>query len=136
MSEWRILHGDVRERLKDLPDGFFQCVVTSPPYWGLRDYGIRGQIGMEGAYQTYVGVMVEVFAEVWRVLRSDGVLWLNLGDCYSGSWGARGRGEHTNIDPHLQYAYDMEMAAAVNELRWILARLTEAESPLPPAQER
>lgn len=62
-----------------------QCVVTSPPYWGLRDYGITGQLGLERTPEEYVANMVAVFREVWRVLRSDGTLWLNLGDSYAGS---------------------------------------------------
>ena len=66
------------------------CVVTSPPYWGLRDYGLDGGIGLEPTLELYVEHMVEVFREVWRVLRQDGTLWLNLGDAYSGSWGNYG----------------------------------------------
>ena len=61
------------------------CVVTSPPYWGLRDYGIAGQLGLERTPEEYVAAMVAVFREVWRVLRDDGTLWLNLGDCYASS---------------------------------------------------
>ena len=63
-----------------------QCVVTSPPYWGLRCYGVDGQLGLEETPEEYVAKMVEVFREVRRVLRLDGTLWLNLGDCYAGSW--------------------------------------------------
>lgn len=81
----RILVGDVRERLRELPDASVQCCVTSPPYWGLRDYGHDGQIGLEQTPDEYVTQMVEVFREVWRVLRDDGTLWLNLGDSYAGS---------------------------------------------------
>jgi DNA modification methylase len=79
----RILIGDVLERLADLPDESVQCVVTSPPYWGLRDYGVEGQIGLEESPDAYVAKMVEVFAEVRRVLRDDGTVWLNLGDSYN-----------------------------------------------------
>lgn len=79
----RILLGDCRQRLAELPDESVHCVVTSPPYWGLRDYGVAGQIGLEADYGQYVASMVEVFAEVRRVLRADGMLWLNLGDCYA-----------------------------------------------------
>jgi DNA modification methylase len=89
----RILIGDVRQRLRDLPDNSVNCVVTSPPYFGLRDYGHEGQIGLEPTPAEFVAVMVEVFREVRRVLRDDGTLWLNLGDSYAGSWGAQGR-EH------------------------------------------
>lgn len=86
-----ILCGDVRERLREIPDESVHCVVTSPPYWGLRDYGVDGQLGLEATPEEYVANMVEVFREVRRVLRTDGTLWLNLGDSYAGSWGAQGR---------------------------------------------
>ena len=79
----RILVGDVRERLAELPDGSVRCVVTSPPYWGLRDYGHDGQMGLEQTPDEYVAGMVEVFREVRRVLADDGTLWLNLGDSYA-----------------------------------------------------
>lgn len=81
----KILPGDVLDRLKDLPNESVHCVVTSPPYYGLRDYGVEGQIGLEETPEQYVKKMVEVFKEVRRVLRSDGTLWLNLGDSYAGS---------------------------------------------------
>lgn len=87
-----ILLGDVREQLKTLADESVHCVVTSPPYFGLRDYGVSGQIGLEASPAAFVEVMVEVFREVRRVLRDDGTLWLNLGDSYAGSWGAQSRG--------------------------------------------
>jgi len=83
----RILTGDCRETLKTLGEGTVQCVVTSPPYWGLRDYGADGQIGLEVTPDEYIAAMVEVFREVRRVLRDDGVCWLNLGDSYT----SRGR---------------------------------------------
>jgi DNA modification methylase len=79
----RILLGDVRETLKSLPDASVQCVVTSPPYWGLRDYGVDGQIGLEQTPDTYVAEMVGVFREVRRVMRKDATLWMNLGDSYN-----------------------------------------------------
>jgi len=85
-----ILVGDVRQRLAELSDCSVQCVVTSPPYWGLRDYGNDGQIGLEKTPDEYVDEIVKVFAEVRRVLKDDGVLWLNLGDSYNGSGGAGG----------------------------------------------
>ena len=85
MSSATILVGDVRKRLAEIPDRTVQCCVTSPPYWGLRDYGHDGQIGLEQTPDEYVAEMVAVFAEVRRVLRDDGVLWLNLGDSYAGN---------------------------------------------------
>ena len=75
--------GDSLEILRTLPDGSAQCCVTSPPYWGLRDYGHDEQIGLEQTPEEYVSRLVAVFAEVRRVLADDGVLWLNLGDSYA-----------------------------------------------------
>lgn len=79
-----ILVGDVRDRLRQMADESVHCVVTSPPYFGLRDYGCAGQIGLEATPDAYTAEMVAVFREVRRVLRSDGALWLNLGDSYAG----------------------------------------------------
>lgn len=78
----RIIVGDVMDGLRSMADGTVQCVVTSPPYWGLRDYGADGQIGLEDTPEQYVARLVAVFREVRRVLRDDGTLWVNLGDCY------------------------------------------------------
>lgn len=86
----RILTGDAVDVLKTLPDRSVQSCITSPPYWGLRDYGTPGQLGLEKTPAEYVGNLVTVFREVRRVLRDDGVLWLNLGDSYAGSWGNHG----------------------------------------------
>jgi DNA modification methylase len=79
----RVLVGDCRDVLRTLDAESVQCVVTSPPYFGLRDYGIAGQIGLEATPDAYVAEMVAVFREVRRVLRHDGTLWLNLGDSYN-----------------------------------------------------
>jgi DNA modification methylase len=73
--------------LKSLPDESVHCVVTSPPYFGLRDYGVAGQIGLEETPEGFVAELVGVFDEVRRVLRSDGTVWLNLGDSYAGGGG-------------------------------------------------
>jgi DNA modification methylase len=83
MSTQRIIPGDCIEGLRTLPDASVHCCVTSPPYWGLRDYGHDGQIGLESTPEAYVARMVEVFREVRRVLRDDGTCWLNLGDSYA-----------------------------------------------------
>lgn len=79
-----VLNGDAITQLTKLPDASVQCCVTSPPYWGLRDYGCAGQLGLEKTPEEYVCNMVQVFREVRRVLRDDGTLWLNLGDSYAG----------------------------------------------------
>lgn len=86
-----IKNGDCRTVLKDLASESVQCVVTSPPYWGLRDYGHADQIGREATPQEYIDAMVQVFSEVRRVIRTDGTLWLNIGDSYcSTAPGTRG----------------------------------------------
>jgi DNA modification methylase len=79
--------GDCRELLRAMPAASVQTCVTSPPYFGLRDYGVAGQIGLEQTPDEYVAQMVDVFREVRRVLRDDGTLWLNLGDSYLGGGG-------------------------------------------------
>ena len=83
----RVLEGDCRAVLAGLPDASVQCVVTSPPYYGLRDYGVDGQIGLERTPDEYVAEMVAVFREVRRALRDDGTLWLNIGDSYAAQRG-------------------------------------------------
>lgn len=91
-DDWLTIHvGDNRAVLPTLPDQSIHCIVTSPPYWGLRDYGHDGQIGLEQTPEQYVAEMVAVFRECRRVLRDDGTLWLNLGDSYAtGSKGNEG----------------------------------------------
>jgi DNA modification methylase len=90
--------GDVRDVLPTLDAELVQCVVTSPPYWGLRDYGVDGQIGLEPTPDAYVQTLVAVFREIKRVLRDDGTVWLNLGDSYAASGPAGGAGkQHTNV---------------------------------------
>lgn len=97
-----IIQGDCIDVLKGLPEGIVNTCITSPPYFGLRDYGVDGQIGLEETPDQYVAKLVEVFREVRRVLRDDGTLWLNLGDSYAGSWGNyggcnRGKGNQRKI---------------------------------------
>ena len=79
----QILIGDVFDRLAELPADSVDCCVTSPPYWGLRDYGVAGQIGLEPTLAEHIDVMVRVFDAVRRVLKPEGTLWLNYGDCYA-----------------------------------------------------
>ena len=92
----QILVGDVRQTLSTLPEKSVQCCVTSPPYFGLRDYGVDGQIGLEQTPDEFVAELVSVFREVRRVLRDDGTLWLNLGDSYANDtkWGGSTSGKH------------------------------------------
>lgn len=90
----RIIHGDCFEVLKTLDGNSIDCCVTSPPYWGLRDYGVEGQLGLENTPEEYTEKLVSVFREVKRVLKREGTLWLNLGDSYAGSgkgYGHNGR---------------------------------------------
>ena len=95
MTKDTILLGDALEVLRGMLDESVHCCITSPPYWGLRDYGIGGQLGLEKTPEEYVAKMVNVFREVRRVLRNDGTLWLNLGDSYAG--GARRWGGYENM---------------------------------------
>jgi DNA modification methylase len=81
----RILQGDCRQVLKTLPDESVHCIVTSPPYYGLRDYESTDQIGLESSPAAYIETLVDVFHQARRVLRADGTLWLNLGDSYATS---------------------------------------------------
>lgn len=82
---FKLLVGDAIEQLKTLPDKSINTCVTSPPYYGLRDYGIDGQLGLEESPEEYINKLVDVFREVKRVLRDDGILWVNIGDSYAGS---------------------------------------------------
>lgn len=84
---YEILQGDCREMMRTMPEKSVQTCVTSPPYFGLRDYGNDGQIGLEPTPDEFVGKLVEVFREVRRVLRDDGTLWLNIGDSYAANRG-------------------------------------------------
>ena len=102
----KILVGDVRSRLKELEENSVQTVITSPPYWGLRDYGNDGQLGLESTPQEFVKNLCQVFDEVWRVMKDDGTLWLNLGDSYAGS----GKGPAGNLgakhnERHLEHKH-------------------------------
>ncbi len=89
----QILVGDCIDMMRTLPDQSVHTCVTSPPYYGLRDYGVEGQIGLEETPTEFIARLVAVFREVRRVLRDDGTIWVNMGDSYAGSWGAHGRGD-------------------------------------------
>lgn len=85
-----VIESDAALALKRLPSESVQCIVTSPPYWGLRDYGIKGQIGLEAKLEQYISRLTAIFSEAKRVLKNDGVFWLNIGDGYtSGNRGYR-----------------------------------------------
>lgn len=79
----KFITGDCREKLAELPDQSVHCCVTSPPYFGLRDYGVEGQIGLESSLDEFLEIMVDIFHQVRRVLRDDGTLWVNVGDSYA-----------------------------------------------------
>jgi DNA modification methylase len=119
-----IRHGDCRDVLRTLPDESVHCCVTSPPYFGLRDYGVDGQIGLEDTPDAFVDEMVSVFREVKRVLRDDGTLWLNLGDSYAAS----GRGGNPEDSKHQkqgsnrgsrQFFQSEAVAAGVIGRKWV-----------------
>lgn len=82
-----VYNADALDALRALPAESIHCCVTSPPYWGLRDYGVAGQIGLEQSFQEYVQKIVAICQEVWRVLRNDGTCWVNLGDSYASNGG-------------------------------------------------
>ena len=93
MNKTTLMIGDCRKRLKEIPDESVHCIVTSPPYWGLRTYGGESDmIGMEGTWQDHLDNLMLVFDECWRVLRHDGTFWLNYGDAY---WGGKGASSST-----------------------------------------
>lgn len=110
----QIIIGDVREEIRKLPTGSVHCVVTSPPYWGLRDYGVSGQIGLEDTPQQFVDEMVALFREVRRVLRDDGTLWFNMGDSYAGS--GRG-GNPTKQTSTLEGGHETQLASMIKRSR-------------------
>ena len=83
-----------------MPDSFADCIVTSPPYWAKRDYGVPGQYGHEASPAAYADTMRSVFREARRVLADDGTCWLNLGDSYSASSGGA-TGLHAYLGPHI-----------------------------------
>jgi DNA modification methylase len=94
---WQVIQGDTRDGLRSMPEKSAHTCMTSPPYWGLRDYGVDGQIGLEQTPDAYVAAMVDVFREVRRVLRDDGTCWVNLGDSYAS--GATGRNDAERETP-------------------------------------
>ena len=102
MENHRILVGDCIEMMRTLPDESVHTCVTSPPYFGLRDYGVDGQIGLEASPREFIDNLVQVFCEVRRVLRADGTIWVNMGDSYASKPnGPLGGGGHKTDAPHV-----------------------------------
>lgn len=132
----RIIEGDCLEVMQSLDAGSVQVCVTSPPYYGLRDYGVDGQIGLEPTPDEYVAKMVAVFREVRRVLRNDGTLWLNLGDSYSNAGTRQGdRGgavsENTNAQRMIGSGYRPRVGGLKNKdligIPWRVALALQAD---------
>jgi DNA modification methylase len=88
----KIIQGDCLSELKKLPDESVDCVITSPPYWALRDYGVEGQLGLEKTFQEYITKLCDIFDETKRILKNSGTCWVNIGDTYYSS-GKTGSGE-------------------------------------------
>ena len=110
----KILVGDCRQTLKQIPDKSIHCVITSPPYWGLRAYkGDPGMIGLESTWQEHLYNLLEVFNEVWRVMRDDATLWLNYGDAYAGN-------SKSFKNPRNLMQMPARLAIAMQEHGWIL----------------
>jgi len=119
-----IMIGDVREQLRLLPADSVHCIVTSPPYWGLRDYGVDGQIGLESSPAGFISTMVEVFEELRRVLRPDGTCWVNMGDSYAG--GRRG----PDVGSGLQGSRDAQQQSRLAQARMVASRRRD-DAPIP-----
>jgi DNA modification methylase len=99
-SEWTLHVGDARDVLASMPEGYADCIVTSPPYWAKRDYGVAAQYGLEPDSDAYIATLRSMFHEAQRVLASDGTCWLNLGDSYSAG-SASASGLHAYLGPGL-----------------------------------
>jgi site-specific DNA-methyltransferase (cytosine-N4-specific) len=97
---WTLYVGDARTVLASMPDSSANCIVTSPPYWAKRNYGVTGQYGHEDTPAAYVDTMRDVFREARRVLADDGTCWLNLGDSYSTGGGGGASGKHAYLGEH------------------------------------
>jgi DNA modification methylase len=130
---WEIRQGKALDRLREMPDESVQCCVTSPPYWGLRDYGVVGQLGLENTPEDYIEALVETFAEVRRVLRSDGILWVNLGDSYADRANCRtdnstgGRARRRVLPPKRNSATNGRKPKDLMGLPWMLAFALRAD---------
>jgi DNA modification methylase len=103
----KIYCGDALEVLRAFPDESVNCVATSPPYYGLRDYNVSGQIGLEDSPEEYIGRLATVFMECWRVLKADGTFWLVIGDSYAGSGRGKGDISRKGIQQKASFVGDM-----------------------------
>ena len=110
----KIFHEDCLDTLKRMDNESINCVITSPPYYRLRDYGIDGQIGLEPTPEEYVSKLVTIFREIRRVLTKDGTVWLNLGDSYWGSGKGTGQDEFTKKAIGLTYNWMLKGAVLSN----------------------
>ncbi len=99
-----IYQGDALIKLKELPNESINCVMTSPPYWALRDYGVDGQLGLEPTFDEYISKLCDIFDEVKRILRKDGTCWVNIGDTYYGS------GSGTQYEPSVENSKEVYVA--------------------------
>lgn len=133
----RILIGDSLKVLRRLPSEVVDMCVTSPPYYGLRDYGMNGQIGMEATPEEYIDRLVAVFSEVKRVLKNNGTLWVNIGDSY---WSGKGKtrptdGQHPVIKPKDLIGIPWMLAFALRADGWYLRQdiIWHKPAPMPEA---
>lgn len=108
-----ILHGDALEKIKLLKDKSIDCIVTSPPYWQLRDYGVAGQLGLEDTVEEYIEKLLDIFDECWRVLKDTGTVFINMGDTYSSS-------KYISIRRKSRMMIPEKIAIAMIEKGWIL----------------
>ncbi len=136
----KIITGDAEKSLKLLPDNSVHCIVTSPPYFRLRDYGVSGQIGMEKSPEEFVSKLVSAFREAKRVLRDDGTCWIIIGDSYAGYYGSKygkpqsfGKGRPKNIGqaPPTKESFDFKTSSFKNKdllgIPWRLALALQAD---------
>ncbi|AXG66963.1 DNA methyltransferase [Dickeya phage vB_DsoM_JA29] len=129
MGKLKVLVGDCKKSLKKIPDASVQMCVTSPPYYGLRDYGNPAQIGLEETPEQYIESLVEVFREVKRTLKDDGVLWLNIGDSYYNP----SRKKHKNLKGKDLIGIPWMLAFALRQDGWYLRQdiIWQKTSPMP-----
>jgi DNA modification methylase len=113
-----VINDDAVAGLRTLPDQSINCVVTSPPYWALRDYGVEGQMGQEPTPTAYVSAMVDVFSEVRRVLRDDGTVWINVGDSYA-SGPRRRTEEQATAKSGLNVGHGSQIASLVQQTKLV-----------------